>query len=110
MPDGSEDDLDFINMVTLLASTAAAELGEKKAGHPEGKINLPRARQFINMLSGLKKRTEGRLNETEIRVLETLLADLQERYVKAAGLDQEDPNLPLLGRLAAQAYGRSQKP
>jgi hypothetical protein len=30
--------------------------------------------------------------------------------VKAAGLDKEDPNLPMLGRLAAQAYGQSKKP
>ena len=44
------EDLDFINLVTLVASTAASELGEKKAGNPGGKVNLPRARQFINML------------------------------------------------------------
>jgi hypothetical protein len=104
------EDLDFINLVTLVASTAASELGEKKAGNPGGKLNLPRARQFINMLVGLKKKTEGRLNDSEAKVLDTLLGDLQARYVKAAGLDKEDPNLPLLGRLAAQAYGQSKKP
>jgi len=110
MPVPSADDLDFINLVTLVASTAASELGEKKAGNAGGKINLPRARQFINMLSGLKKKTEGRLNEVETKVLGTVLSDLQARYVKAAGLDEEDPNLPMLGRLAAQAYGQSKKP
>ena len=78
--------------------------------NPGGKLNLPRARQFINMLAALKKKTEGRLNEAEGKVLDTLLSDLQARYVKAAGLDKEDPNLPLLGRLAAQAYGQSKKP
>jgi hypothetical protein len=109
MGEASSDDLDFINLVTLVASTAASELGEKKAGNPGGKLNLPRARQFINMLAGLKTKTEGRLNDTEAKVLDTLLNDLQTRYVKAAGLDKEDPNLPLLGRLAAQAYGQSKK-
>jgi hypothetical protein len=106
---GSED-LDFINLVTLVASTAASELGEKKAGNPGGKLNLPRARQFINMLSGLKKKTESRLSEAEAKVLDTLLNDLQARYVKAAGLDKEDPKIPMLGRLAAQAYGQTKKP
>lgn len=109
MPDAGPEDLEFINLVTLVASTAASELGEKKAGNPGGKINLPRARQFINMLSGLKKKTEGRLSDAETKVLETLLTDLQARYVKAAGLDKEDPNLPMLGRLAVQAYSQSKK-
>ncbi len=103
------EDLEFINLVTLVASTAAAELGERKAGKPDGTVNLPRARQFINLLSGLKRKTEGRRSPQEERVLDTLLKDLQERYVKAAGLDKEDPNLPLLGRLAAQAYQTQSK-
>ena len=30
--------------------------------------------------------------------------------MKAAGLDREDPNLGLLGRLAVQAYGQAKKP
>lgn len=103
------EDLDFINLVTLVASTAAAELGEKKAGKPDIKLNLPRARQFINMLKILQTKTEGRLNVMESKVLGAVLADLQGRYVKAAGLDKEDPNVSLLGRLAAQAYGQAKK-
>lgn len=102
-------DLDFINLVTLVASTAAAELGDKKAGKPDAKLNLPRARQFINMLKTLQDRTQGRLNVMEQKVLDAVLTDLQGRYVKAAGLDKEDPNISLLGRLAAQAYSQSPK-
>ncbi len=103
------EDLDFINMVSLLAGTAAAELGERKAGAVAGKLNLPRARQFINMLVSLQKKTEGRLTDQEKKVLEALLADLQAKYVKAAGLDKNDPALPMLGRLAAEAYRQSGK-
>lgn len=102
-------DLDFINLVTLVASTAAAELGDKKPGKPDLKLNLPRARQFINMLKTLQQRTDGRLNVMEQKVLDAVLSDLQTRYVKAAGLDKEDPSLGLLGRLAAQAYQQSPK-
>ena len=108
--DATPQDLDFINLVTLVASTAAAELGDKKAGKPDGKQNLPRARQFINMLKTLQERTQGRCNVMEEKVLAAVLSDLQARYVKAAGLDREDPNLGLLGRLAVQAYGQAKKP
>lgn len=110
MAEEVEQDLDFINLVTLVASTAASELGEKKAGNPGGKLNLPRARQFINMLKTLQARTEGRLNTMEAKVLGAVLTDLQTRYVKAAGLDKEDPNIQMLGRLAAQAYGQAKRP
>jgi hypothetical protein len=103
------EDLDFINLVSLVAGTAAAELGEKKAGAVAGKQNLPRARQFINMLTSLQKKTEGRLTPQEKTVLEALLADLQAKYVKAAGLDKNDPALPMLGRLAAEAYKQAGK-
>jgi len=103
------EDLDFINLVTLVASTAAAELGDRKAGKPDAKLNLPRARQFINMLKILQTKTEGRTNVMETKVLGAVLSDLQSRYVKAAGLDKEDPNVSLLGKLAAQAYGQAKK-
>jgi len=109
MEEQQSQDLDFINLVTLVASTAAAELGDKKPGKPDAKLNLPRARQFINMLKTLQDRTQGKLNLMEQKVLEAALSDLQARYVKAAGLDKEDPNVNLLGRLAAQAYGQSAK-
>jgi hypothetical protein len=109
MEEEQSQDLDFINLVTLVASTAAAELGDKKPGKPDAKLNLPRARQFINMLKTLQQRTEGRLNVMEQKVLDAVLADLQARYVKAAGLDKEDPSLNLLGRLAAQAYNQGTK-
>jgi hypothetical protein len=46
----------------------------------------------------------------EDKVLGAVLSDLQSRYVKASGLDKEDPNISLLGRLAAQAYGQAKKP
>ena len=109
MADAPED-LDFVNLVSLVAGTAAAELGEKRAGGVTGKQNLPRARQFINMLTSLQKKTEGRLSVQEKTVLEALLADLQAKYVKASGLDKNDPSLSLLGRLAAEAYIQAEKP
>ena len=104
------DEIDFLNLVLLLGNTATIELGEKAAKGAEKKAsNLPRARQFINMLGILEKKTEGRRTNQEETVLKSLLSDLQEKYVKAAGLDKADPDIAVLSRLAAQAYGK-QKP
>ena len=103
------EDLDFLNLLMMVAKTAAVELGEVKAGGVAGKQNLPRARQFINMLVALQSKTEGRRSEQEEVALKSLLEDLQTKYVKAAGLDKADPATPNLGRLAMDAYKRTQK-
>lgn len=105
----SNEDLDFLNLMMMVAKTAAVELGEVKAGGVPGKLNLPRARQFINMLAVLQAKTEGRRSSQEEVALQSLLDDLRAKYVKAAGLDKTDPDTPNLGRLAVDAYKRAQK-
>ena len=104
----SKDDLDFLNLLMMVAKTAAVELGEVKAGGVAGKVNLPRARQFINMLVTLQAKTEGRRSDQEEVALKTLLEDLQGKYVKASGLDKADPSSAGLGRMALDAYKRAQ--
>ena len=107
----SAEELDFLNLILMVGNTASVELGAKKPkGGTAPPQNLPRARQFINMLVALDKKTEGRRSEQENEVLKKLLEDLQEKYVKAAGLDQSDSEISQLGQLAAQAYARSRKP
>jgi hypothetical protein len=105
------DELDFLNLILMLGNTASVELGLKKPkGGGEPPQNLPRARQFINMLVVLDKKTEGKRSQQENDVLKKLLLDLQEKYVKAAGLDQNTEEVSQLGHVAAQAYARSRKP
>jgi hypothetical protein len=106
----ASEELDFLNLVLMLGTTASVELGAKKAPGAPAKANYPRARQIINMLDVLKKKTEGRRSPQEEQVLGSVLDDLRAKYVKAAGLDQENPELGQLGRLAAQAYQRTRKP
>lgn len=104
------EDLDFLNLVLMLSTTAAAELGEAKPGKGPAKGNPARARQLINMLDALEKKTQGRRNPQEEAILASVLKDLREKYVKAVGLDRQDPDTPALGRLAAQAYQKTQRP
>ena len=96
------EDLDFLNLLLMLGNTASVELGNKpsKAGEKK-QHNLPRARQFINMLASLEKKTSGRRSAQEEEVIKKLMADLQDKYVKASGLDKVDAQISSLGRLAA---------
>ncbi len=113
MPDKAAipgEDLDFLNLILMLSTTAAAELGEAKPGKGPVKGNPARARQLINMLDALDKKTQGRRNTQEETILATVLKDLREKYVKAVGLDKQDPDTHALGRLATQAYQRTQRP
>lgn len=109
-PQLSAEELDFLNLILMVGNTASVELGAKKPkGGAEVPLNLPRARQLVNMLVALEKKTQGRRSPQEDEVLKKLLEDLQGKYVKAAGLDQNDSEVSQLGHLAAQAYARSKK-
>ena len=100
------EELDFVNLVLLLGSTANVELGGKSQGGFKKDANLPRARQLINMLSCLETKTQGRLNPQENQVLSQVLGDLQEKYVKAAGLNQPSQ---FMSSWAASQYGKTAK-
>jgi hypothetical protein len=76
-----------------------------KEGFTKAK-DLPRARQLINMIASLQTKTQGRLNPQELQVLTQVLADLQEKYVKASGLAEPSP---FAASWAAAQYGKSMK-
>ena len=48
------------------------------------KADLPQAAQHIDILRMLRTKTHGNLDEDEARLLETLIHDLQMRYLEAA--------------------------
>jgi hypothetical protein len=80
----AEDGLAFMNLILLLGTMTTRRLDEIPTA-PADKRNtlLHTAREYIDMLASLKKRTGGRLTDDETRIMETLLRDLQTRYVKA---------------------------
>ena len=110
-PEYDLDELDFLNMVLILGNTADVDLGEKAPkGGKKQPANLPRARQFINMLSVLEKKTHGRRTRQEDMVLSATLDDLQKKYVKKAGLDKLNRDVVDEGLThAARAYGRTSR-
>jgi hypothetical protein len=98
MPDeqASQQDIHkvlFLNLVTMLSSSAMQQLG-KIVNPMTGKteVNLEGAQMTIDMLSMLKARTTGNLDEDEDKILNDLLSSLQMNYVETAqsGEDADD--------------------
>ena len=81
--------IDFSTFIMSLTSSAFYHLGD--IADPEtGKTetNLPAVHQTIDMLTMLRGKTEGNLNEEENKLLEQLIYELQMKYVaktKGAG-------------------------
>ncbi len=86
-PDSSSDGVTvtFGSFVHSLAMSALVHLGEI----PDPTVgamtpNLPLARQTIDLLDVLSKKTAGNLEDDEDKLLSTLLGDLRLKYVQAS--------------------------
>ena len=86
----NEEDHAFLNLILMLGTVATQRLeglASPVSANPEIRNELiPKTRETINMLQALKKRTQGRLTDDEARVLDTLLRNLQMKYVQVLGL------------------------
>jgi len=76
-------DVDFSTFLLSLATSVQIHMGII-ANPASGKIenNLAMARQTIDVLDILKKKTEGNLDDAERRLLEHLLFDLKMQFVE----------------------------
>jgi hypothetical protein len=77
--------LDFSTFVLSLASTAMVHLGQLP--RPEGEAvqrDLPAAKQAIDMLTMLEEKTRGNLDESEQKLLRSVLYDLRVAFVDAS--------------------------
>ena len=75
--------MDFATFILSLSHSALMHLGE--APHPEGnsvEVNLPLAKQTIDLLGLLEERTKGNLTGAEERLMTQVLFDLRLRYVE----------------------------
>lgn len=74
---------DFASFVIGLTTQALIHLGV--VSPPEGgepRVDLDAARQFIDILAMLRKKTEGNLDSAETALLENALYDLRMRFVE----------------------------
>lgn len=88
---GATDPL-FIELMMFVAENAAAML----SGHPQfgGEVNLPYAKQFIDMLAALQAKTLGGLSLEEQNTLDALLGQLRMQYVSLTKARPASPVSP----------------
>jgi hypothetical protein len=80
-------EVDFQTFVLSFFSSALMHLGDTSVPLPDGnrsEVNLPMARQTIDLLALLQERTKGNLTAEEERTLDQVLYDLRMRYVEVA--------------------------
>ncbi len=81
--EGPFPEIDFTSFIFSLSTTAMYHFGDfPDPVTKNGQRNLPAAKQTIDILSILKAKTEGNLDEDEKQLLERLLFELRMRYVK----------------------------
>jgi hypothetical protein len=80
----SPSEIDFSTFVISLSTQALMHLGEI-ASPLSGKveIDIPVAKQMIDILGVLREKTRGNLNSGEERLMEDILFDLRMKYVEA---------------------------
>jgi hypothetical protein len=75
--------VDFATLVLSLHHSARVHLGDAPSPADEKTaVNLPLARQTIDLIALLRDKTHGNLNGEEERIVEQALYDLRMRYVE----------------------------
>ena len=81
-----EDPQEFLMVVEFIASFAADALGMVNHPGAEGRdVNPPLAKQCIDMLGTLQRKTRGNLTEEEQHFFELILSQLRMQYVSLTG-------------------------
>ncbi len=78
-----QPEMNFASFIFSLSTTAMYHFGDfPDPVTKEGRRNLPAAKQTIDILSILRTKTEGNLDEREKEMLDGVLYELRMRYVK----------------------------
>ena len=80
---GPFPEINFANFIFSLSTTAMYHFGDiPDPATKEAHKNLPAAKQTIDILTILKTKTEGNLDEGEKELLDSVLFELRMRFVK----------------------------
>ncbi|HVV83275.1 MAG TPA: DUF1844 domain-containing protein [Kofleriaceae bacterium] len=83
-PQAALDPVDFATHVISLASSAMVALGRMPApGSEEIEVDLDTARYLIDVIGMLEVKTRGNLDESETKLIQSLLYDLRVAFVDA---------------------------
>lgn len=83
-PNVAPDPIDFSTHVLSLASSAMIALGKMPApGGEQIDVDLETAKHLIDVIGMLVEKTRGNLDESESKLVQSLLYDLRVAYVDA---------------------------
>ncbi|MDM8516977.1 DUF1844 domain-containing protein [Desulfobacterales bacterium HSG16] len=74
--------INFATFIVSLNSSAYAHMGMLEAELGKTSMNLPLAKQVIDIIAMLEEKTKGNLTSDEETMLESILYDLRIKYVK----------------------------
>jgi hypothetical protein len=81
-PSAPRAGIGFGEFILSLGTNAAVLLGGEDPERVTSKADLGAAAQYIDIIQMLKEKTSGNLQPDEIRLIDTLLYDLQMRYLE----------------------------
>ena len=77
--------LSFSSFIFSLGTSALMLMGEKLSpDQPNAPVNLPQAKEIVDILSILEEKTKGNLTSEEAAVMKDMLYTLRMKYVEAA--------------------------
>ena len=79
---GPEPEIDFVTFVMSLAASALIQMGESDDDGEPGPVDLPMAKQTIDIIGMLREKTRGNLSAEEQSTLDNVLYDLRLRFLK----------------------------
>jgi len=90
MSDLEQKSVNFSELILGFASAALYYTGDADlVGKKGGEVNLPLARQNIDIVRLLHEKTKGNLTDEEKTMIETVLADLSMKFSEASGSEKK---------------------
>lgn len=84
-PSDATPPVSFSSFIFSLGTSALMFMGEQfSPDHPTSGVNLPQAKEIIDILSVLEEKTKGNLTEEEATVIRDMLYTLRMKYVESA--------------------------
>ncbi len=91
---GTAESPNFSTFIMSLAVTALGHMGLQPEGGQETRIpvSLPLAAQTIDIISMLREKTAGNLEEHEQKLIDSLLYELRIKYVEQTSKQENSEN------------------
>lgn len=80
----SDEEIDFGALIASLATSALLHLGESYAEDEPAALNLPMAKQSIEIIGMLREKTRGNLSVEEQQLIDEVLYDLRHRFLQVS--------------------------